>query len=339
MKNSISIDYSPHKLWNLYKKNPPIKYRRPYFLGQFLHTFNSIRPRFFGRNIVEFEHILHLTGESRDYVRMLDGRDVLFEKLQNDKVCALIAPTKTAIDICGSYFPDFSKIEKKFHHVPAGVITKDFSEKQVNSRLNLLFIGNKFWGKGGNIAIAVTNMLNFQGIPTCLKMVCSDVPANYPIPEYVDVITTKKLDEKEKDRLYASADLFLFPVLHDSFGVHLECLEYSLPMITTDIYDKSEIIEQGVSGYLVKPPFELYGSGFGVEWKNWDAFIEHVQLCDREGGFSGIVDKMVEKITTFYDDKQKLIGFRLSMLQNTKAKFSISNRNCSVNNVYNSISR
>lgn len=338
MTNSVSISYSPHKLWGLYQKYPPIEYRNSFMPSKYFHSFNVIKPRFLSKkNIIEFEHILHLTGESRDYVKMIDGACSLFEKLKDDKIIALISPTKIAIDYCEKYFREFSQIKNKFHKIPPAVITRDFRERKINNYLNLLFIGNKFWGKGGNIAISVTKALHEQGIPVFLKMVCNDIPADYPIPEYVNILDCKKLGEKEKDHLYDIADLFLFPVLHDSFGVHMECLEHSVPMITTSIYDKSEIIKEGINGYLVKPPFELYGDGFATNWNNWDAFNRHIMLYEREKAFVSIIDELAEKITYFYDDKQKIIEFKLGMLSHSKTQFSIERRNNLLKNLYHSL--
>ena len=337
MKSSFSIKHSPHKLWELYKTDPPANYRRNILMSQFLHSFNSITRIPFVKNIVEFEHVLHLTCESRDYTKMVDGAEALFKKLSSSKIAALISPTKRAISLCYDYFEDFKKIENKFHHVPSAVKPKNLSIKQHGKALDLLFIGNKFWGKGGNIAIQVTKALNQNGVEAKLKMICNDIPINYPISDFVEVIRTTKLTDSDKARLYESADLFLFPVLHDSFGVHLECLEYSMPMITTDIYDKAEIIQSGVSGYLTKPPFELYGSGFATEWHNWDSFCAHIREGEHNGVFNKMVDDMAGNITAFYDDKNKLDQFRQSMLINTLRHFSLERRNACIKNVYESV--
>tara|TARA_B110000908_G_C10249611_1_gene451070 strand:- start:704 stop:1720 length:1017 start_codon:yes stop_codon:yes gene_type:complete len=338
MGTSFAIKHSPHKLWQLYKTNPPVQYRNSVLASHFLHSFNSIRNYPFVKNIVEFEHILHLTGESRDYKRMVSSADELFKKLSSNKVAALISPTEKAISICSNYFSEFETIKHKFHSVPTAVIPKKLSVRDSGSCLNLLFIGNKFWGKGGNVAIQVAKTLSDNGVEVKLRMVCNDIPVNYPIPECVDVIRTAKLSQSDKDELYGGADIFLFPVLHDSFGVHIECLEYSLPMVTTNIYDKAEIIEHGISGFLTKPPFELYGPGFATEWPNWNSFCDYIRASDYEGRFLKMIDEMANNISLFYDDNMRLDQFKQTMLKNTMSEFSLDDRNASIRSIYDSVS-
>jgi glycosyltransferase involved in cell wall biosynthesis len=55
-------------------------------------------------------------------------------------------------------------------------------------------------------------------------------------------------------KAFAAADLLLFPSWHDAFGfVILEAMACGLPVITTPYAGASEIIEDGVSGFIVDP--------------------------------------------------------------------------------------
>jgi glycosyltransferase involved in cell wall biosynthesis len=54
--------------------------------------------------------------------------------------------------------------------------------------------------------------------------------------------------------LLGRADLYLLPSEHESFGLSaLEAMSCGVPVIATSVGGTSEVVEQGVSGYLVDP--------------------------------------------------------------------------------------
>ncbi|GAB4490900.1 MAG: glycosyltransferase family 4 protein [Thermodesulfovibrionales bacterium] len=58
--------------------------------------------------------------------------------------------------------------------------------------------------------------------------------------------------QKQIERYYAAADLFVFPTIYEPFGnVHLEALASGLPVITTRSSGAAEIIRDGVQGFAV----------------------------------------------------------------------------------------
>jgi UDP-glucose:(heptosyl)LPS alpha-1,3-glucosyltransferase len=64
---------------------------------------------------------------------------------------------------------------------------------------------------------------------------------------------------RDVERYYAAADIFVFPTIYEPFGnVHLEALASGLPVITTKNSGGSEIIADGVNGFVVARP-EDYG--------------------------------------------------------------------------------
>lgn len=64
----------------------------------------------------------------------------------------------------------------------------------------------------------------------------------------------------ETQRYYAAADIFALPTLYDPFSnVCLEALACGLPVITTRHNGASEIIEDGVNGYVVKHASDIDG--------------------------------------------------------------------------------
>ena len=57
---------------------------------------------------------------------------------------------------------------------------------------------------------------------------------------------------KNPERLYAAADLFVFPSSDDTFGnVCLEAMACGVPVIASKMAGASEIIDQDVNGYVL----------------------------------------------------------------------------------------
>lgn len=66
--------------------------------------------------------------------------------------------------------------------------------------------------------------------------------------------------QKEIERFYAAADIFVFPAIYEPFGnVHLEALASGLPVITTSNSGAAEIIENGKNGFVVDVPEDYKG--------------------------------------------------------------------------------
>jgi UDP-glucose:(heptosyl)LPS alpha-1,3-glucosyltransferase len=64
--------------------------------------------------------------------------------------------------------------------------------------------------------------------------------------------------QKDIAKYYAAADVFVFPTMYEPFGnVHLEALANGLPVITTKNSGASEIIKDGVHGFVVQEPEDV----------------------------------------------------------------------------------
>lgn len=333
----VYIKKSNHIFWSSYSEKPPVKYVKHPVLASLYHSFNRA-PNFWGDYIIDFEHILHLSKESRDYDLMLGRRDYIKRVIKTDRCRALIGPTSMSLNICKLYFEDISFIEKKFIKLTPAI--EDYSEYRFNpirDTVKLLFVGNKFWGKGGHVAIEIARKLEVE-YPNKFKltMVCNDVPKDFALPDNVNVLKVSKMSNRQKDALFSDADIFLFPVLHDSFGVHLECLRYGLPMVTTNIYDKSEIVKDGKTGYLHKPPMELYGPGFGEKWKSWGDFLNILKAGYLSGMFDPLIDDMKNSVIQMVENGC-LEEFSFLSIEECRNVYSIEKKNQRIKEIYSGL--
>ena len=64
--------------------------------------------------------------------------------------------------------------------------------------------------------------------------------------------------QKEIHEYYAASDIFAFPTMYEPFGnVHLEALASGLPVITTRLSGASEIIRDGLQGFVIDKPEDI----------------------------------------------------------------------------------
>ena len=64
--------------------------------------------------------------------------------------------------------------------------------------------------------------------------------------------------QREIHKYYAASDIFVFPTIYEPFGnVHLEALASGLPVITTRLSGASEIIQEGVQGFIIDKPEDI----------------------------------------------------------------------------------
>lgn len=108
---------------------------------------------------------------------------------------------------------------------------------------------------------------------------------------------------------YASADLFLFPSLTDTFGnVTLEALASGLPVVAYDIAAAAEHVEDGVSGRLVAPGdeagFENAVIDLAMQPQHLEAMRAHAVAAARKARWDEILTRFETALRDTIDAHQ-----------------------------------
>lgn len=119
----------------------------------------------------------------------------------------------------------------------------------------LLFVGQDFKRKGLADVIRALAIVRDRGGDCSLRVIGRDRPAPYRalaielgIGAYVHFEGPTKMIQAA----YRAADLFVFPTHYDPFAnVCLEAMACGLPVITTTTNGASEVIDEGIDGYVV----------------------------------------------------------------------------------------
>jgi UDP-glucose:(heptosyl)LPS alpha-1,3-glucosyltransferase len=117
----------------------------------------------------------------------------------------------------------------------------------------ILFMGNNYKLKG--LSLLLKALVSLKAEAFKLLVAGTDLAAPYMrfaaqngIGDKVRFIGYHKYPE----RLYAAADLFVFPSSDDTFGnVCLEAMACGVPVIASKMAGASEIIDQGINGYVL----------------------------------------------------------------------------------------
>ncbi len=118
-----------------------------------------------------------------------------------------------------------------------------------DSRLRLLFVGGDFARKGGEVLLECFERYFSD---TCELWLVTQAPVA-PRP-HVQVFNGLTPNSDELKRLYAEADVFVFPTLADCAPLAVpEAMAASLPVISTAIGAIPEVVRNGETGYLVEP--------------------------------------------------------------------------------------
>jgi len=327
-----------HPFWKTYQTFPPVRYtsRR---LARLCHFCNYIPKDNSKPFIIDYEHVLMISGNSTDYVYMVNSAREIENQLTNEKCKAIFVPSQGAIRETSKYI-DVSEIMNKIHIVPPAYPTQSENPHNHGGPFTILTIGNKFWGKGIPIAIEIFRILREKyGNNIKMQLVSGDIPRDYPLPEGLNLLYTPMMTEQIRSKLYREVDVFILPCLHDSFAVYQEAMAYGVPMISTRIYDKDELILDGQTGYLIETPLSLYDGAFGIEWKSWDHFQEIVKTKFERGYFSEMIDEMVTKAEILINDPALVMNMGMAAQKLHREKFSIEFRNKTVRKLYNNISK
>lgn len=207
------------------------------------------------------------------------------EQLAIDKSLVKMYPSKWAAE---SAIRDYGAATESVFIIPSGA---NFPNEDIpannlprhrmkNTQCNVLFVGNNWAAKGGDIAYGCVENLRQKGLPAILTVIgCT--PTFSDVPDWVRVIPflNKNIPEQAK-RLadfFIEAHFFILPTRYETFGlVFAEACAYSLPILASDTGGVPTCVEDSVNGYLL--PLDASGDEYAQKlislWENKNKYSE-----------------------------------------------------------------
>lgn len=141
--------------------------------------------------------------------------------------------------------------------------TVTINDKPKNTLVKILFLSNLIISKGVYVLIDALSILEGKGLDFSCDLVGGEGDISRALIE--EYINTKNLQHKicyrgqkldhEKDYFFRNSDIFVFPTFYkkETFGlVNIEAMQHSLPVISTAEGGIPDIVEDGVTGFIVE---------------------------------------------------------------------------------------
>lgn len=221
------------------------------------------------------------------------------------------------------------EIEKKTEVVYPAIPSIEKPKKLKNDKIKLLYVSSSFFKGGEEVLLAFKRLLKkYEDIELIFKC---DVPENikqkYSLREIHFLPYKSQLLPRDEliRNFHMKCDIFVYPTLHDLFGLGLlDAMVAGLPIVTTKQFAIPEIVEDRKNGFLIKPWYVWYDEKYLPRKK--------VKLVRSRDEF---IEDLVSKLSLLIEDSslRKRMG-RYGRRLVEKGKFSIKERNKKLRRIY-----
>lgn len=152
--------------------------------------------------------------------------------------------------VTSSFTEDYGVPSERTAVIPPGVDLARWKPgaRAAGDTVNLLFVGGDLGRKGGDQLLDV-----FAGLPDGARLTLV-TKTLVPPSERVRVVGDLQPNDARLIDLYRSADVFVLPTKAEAFGIAaVEASASGLPVVATRVGGLVDIVDEGVSGYLLEP--------------------------------------------------------------------------------------
>jgi glycosyltransferase involved in cell wall biosynthesis len=123
-----------------------------------------------------------------------------------------------------------------------------------NKNPTIIFASRLVWEKNLETLFAIYEQMQTRATPVNFLIVGDGIARQTCETRMKKAIFTGKIDHQYLSVLYASADVFLFPSVSETYGnVVVEAMASGLPCVIADGGGSKDFIEQGINGFKCSP--------------------------------------------------------------------------------------
>ncbi len=123
-----------------------------------------------------------------------------------------------------------------------------------NDHPNVIFVSRLVWEKNLETLFRIYDKIQASNLAINLLVAGDGGAKKACMLKMPNAVFTGKVNHPELAAIYASADVFLFPSVSESYGnVVLEAMASGLPCVIADGGGSKDLIEQGVNGFKCEP--------------------------------------------------------------------------------------
>jgi len=284
-----------HPSFKTYDTHPPVHYTL-YSLADICHFWNSVPDWNEKPFVVEFEHVLVLGVNVPDFQLGLGRIKYIEDIIASDRCRVALTLSKGLMSHSKRYISDPS-LHQKFDYLYPCYPTQKPRVMDLSGPFTILTIATRFYDKGVPMALkAFEELRERYGSQVRMLLVCDCLPTGYPIPDGVKICAVRPLSNRLKAKLYGNSHVLFLPVVSETFGCFPEAYAYGTPVVTTRIHHGDEAVREGVTGFLVDPPFYAYSDGLGTRWKIGEEFLADCKQSYERGIFNDLINQCVDRL-------------------------------------------
>lgn len=287
--------------------------------------------------LVDLEFVTQLSGYNKLHFKKFKNR--IAESLSS-KLCKKILPwTNMGAKTIQLAFDD-QEILHKIETVHLAVPPKNFIKKFNDEKVKLLFVSSQnfphdFEIKGGREVLEAFSKVvkSYDNVELTVR---SYVPSKLR-KRFGSIKNLKIIDSvipwQQLEQEFKTSDIFLFPS-HNTPGLAiLDAMSYELPVITTDLWANSEMIQNGRNGILIPPSKEIcyFEDDLIPKWGD-PGFLEIIR------NYSIDVDPLVSALCKLIDNPElrRRMG-KEGRKDIEMGEFSIMQRNIRLKKIFDAI--
>jgi glycosyltransferase involved in cell wall biosynthesis len=226
------------------------------------------------------------------------------------------------------------ELEEKIEVVYWGTIPKNFKKEYNKDTVKILFVnsGNintalHFYAKGGAEVVEAFKALS-QKYDNIELVIRSGLPQN--LKRKITKLSRVKVIDKpiswtELEKEWLSADIFVLPNhINTPAQVFYDAMSYGLPIVTTDTWANSELIENGKTGFLVHNPRSAHFQEGPILHLTHTEFFNEIM----KGHEPKVVKGLIKAISTLIENQELRRKMGEAARQEIEhGKFSLKKRN------------
>ncbi len=243
------------------------------------------------------------------------GKWIIKKSLESDYCKKIIAWSDDCKKTFEEAFPGNKKILSKIEVLHFALPKINF-KRIPHKNVRVLFVARWFDAKGGRQTLEVFDRLSRKYPKTEFWFICptpKEFRERYEKNKQIKIMDLVPQEILFK-KIYPAVDIFFYPGFGDSYGFAVpEAMMFGLPIVSTKTFAKSELVEDGKNGFLVKLP------------SNWKGYADMSE---------SFINELCKKTELLIKDKNLRRKMSKASRELAIKKFSIEKRNQKLYKIY-----
>jgi glycosyltransferase involved in cell wall biosynthesis len=272
-------------------------------------------------HVVDFEHAAVFSGYNQYALRRPGFVRALERALLDKKLKKLLSWSDAAGKSLTNFLRNDEIAQKVETFYPVMAPAKRI--RRTSSSFNFLFIGNRFYEKGGYESLLAFERLadDYDCHFTAIGDIPPEVGAKFGKNKKITLL--QRVPYEKVIEFYSNSDVFVFPSHYDTYGFVIpEALSFGLPVISVDSFSTPELLQHEKTGLLIKTYFSSFADDFGYAVPTLQGLHKkRIEMCSKPPEwYVKLLSEGMERLMN--DSRLKSECSKNAIKETTEGKFS-----------------